>query len=79
MDIVEGGVETLFGKGDYLLFDSTDVIVVHPSTHDFVAIPRDIASRSMGRLEAMGLRIAIADEKVLLDSVVSTIGAQRTL
>jgi hypothetical protein len=69
MDIVEGGVETLFGKGDYLLFDSTDVIVVHPSTHDFIAIPRDLASRSMGRLEAMGLRIAIADEKVTLDSI----------
>jgi hypothetical protein len=69
MDIVEGGVESMFGKGDYLLFDSTDVIVVHPSAREFLAIPRDLASRGMDQLEAMGLHVAIADEKVTLDSI----------
>jgi len=69
MNIVEGGVETLFGKGDYLLFDSTDVLVVRPRSHEFLTIPRDIASRSMERLGAMGVHIAVADEKVTLDSL----------
>jgi hypothetical protein len=69
MDIVEGGVESLFGKGDYLLFDSADVIVVHPSAREFLAIPRDLATRSMEHMEAMGLRVAVADEKVALDSI----------
>src|SRR4051812_14619570 len=31
MDIVEGGVPELFQKGDYLLFDSSEVVIVHPS------------------------------------------------
>ena len=69
MDVVEGGVETLFGKGDYLLFDSTDVMIVRPATREFLIIPRDVASRSMERLSAMGMHIAVADEKVALDSV----------
>jgi hypothetical protein len=69
MDIVEGGVETLFGKGDYLLFDSTDVVVVRPGSRTYVAIPRDIASRGMDRLGSMGVRIAVTDEKATLDSI----------
>jgi hypothetical protein len=69
MNIVEGGVETLFGKGDYLLFDSTDVLVVRPRSHEFLTIPRDMAGKSMERLSAMGLHIAVADEKVTLDSI----------
>jgi hypothetical protein len=69
MNIVEGGVETLFGKGDYLLFDSTDVLIVRPRSHEYLTVPRDIASKSMERLSAMGMHIAVADEKVALDSI----------
>src|SRR4051812_6236280 len=30
LDIVDGGIPELFAKGDYLLFDSTEVVIVHP-------------------------------------------------
>src|SRR4051812_29874947 len=43
MDILSGGIESLFAKGDYLLFDSTDVVVVHPATKEFVPISREAA------------------------------------
>ena len=32
MDIVDGAVESLFSKGDYVLFDSTDLVIVHPAS-----------------------------------------------
>lgn len=69
MDIVEGGVEQLFSKGDYLLFDSSDVLVVRPAQREFFAIPRDIASRGIAQLQALGARITVSDERVTLDSL----------
>jgi hypothetical protein len=69
IDIVEGGIEPLFTKGDYLLFDSTDVIIVHPATRDFIPVGRESANRAMDRLSAMGATMTISDEKVKLDSL----------
>ena len=38
-----------------------DVVVVRPTSHEFVAIPRDIASRSIAQLASLGVHIAITD------------------
>lgn len=69
MDVVDGAVESLFAKGDYILFDSTDLVIVHPATRTFVPLPHDVAGQTMDRLASMGVKMTIADEKVALDSL----------
>lgn len=69
MDIIEGTVESLFAKGDYVLFDSIDLVIVHPATKTFVFLPHDLANQTMERLESFGVKMTLADEKVTLDSV----------
>jgi hypothetical protein len=69
MDITDGGVESLFTKGDYILFDSTDLIIVHPATKDFVSLPFDVANQGLQRLQALGVKFTIKDVKVTLDSI----------
>lgn len=69
MDITDGGVESLFTKGDYILFDTTDLVIVHPATKDFVVLRHDVASQGLARLESMGLKMAVSDVKVTLDSI----------
>jgi hypothetical protein len=69
LDIIEGRADSVFAKGDYLLFDSTDVIIVHPSTKVFVPLDREASSRALEGLEAMGFQITVSDEKVTLDSL----------
>jgi hypothetical protein len=69
MDIVEGGVESLFAKGDYILFDSTDLVIVHPASKVFVQLPHDVAGQTMERLESIGVKMTIANEKVAFDSL----------
>jgi hypothetical protein len=69
MDIVEGSVESLFSKGDYVLFDSTDLVIVHPASKAFVPLPHDVAGQTMERLESIGVKMTLADEKVSLDSL----------
>jgi hypothetical protein len=69
MDIVDGGVESLFSKGDYILFDSTDLVIVHPASKVFIQLPHDVAGQTMQQLEAIGAKISIGNEKVALDSL----------
>jgi hypothetical protein len=69
MDIVEGSVESLLSKGDYILFDSTDLVIVHPASKSFVPLPHDVAGQTMERLESIGVKVTLADEKVALDSL----------
>jgi hypothetical protein len=69
MDVVDGAVEPLFTKGDYILFDSTDLVIVHPSNKTFVPLPHDVAAKTLERLESIGVKTTIADEKVALDSL----------
>jgi hypothetical protein len=69
LDIVEGGAEGMFQKGDYLLFDSSDVVIVHPSTKEFMPIARDGTSGALQQLDALGARLTLSDEKVSLDSL----------
>lgn len=69
MDIVQGGVPPLFTAGDYVLFDTTGFLVVHPATRDFIAITRDAGGPSADRLAQAGVDIKLSDVKVTLDSL----------
>ena len=69
MDIVDGGVEALFAKGDYILFDTTDLVIVHPASKAFVPLPHDVAAETLERIESLGVKTTIADEKVVFDSL----------
>lgn len=69
MDITEGGVESLFSKGDYILFDTTDLVIVHPATRDFVVLRHDAAAQGLAHLQSMGLKMTVSDVKVTLDSI----------
>src|SRR4051812_705661 len=40
LDIIEGSADELFQQGDYLLFDTVDVIIVHPAKQEFIPVPR---------------------------------------
>src|SRR4051812_43322046 len=50
LDVIEGDASPLFAKGDYVLFDSTDMIVVHPSAREYVPVPRDAFSKPLREL-----------------------------
>ena len=69
IDILDGGADSLFSKGDYLLFDSAGVTVVHPATRELVRISRDAAPGSTDPLQAFGVKVVLSDEKVTLDSL----------
>lgn len=69
LDIVDGGVESVFAKGDYVLFDSTDLVIVHPDAHEFVPLPHDVTDKNVSQMQAMGLTLTIGDVKVTIDSV----------
>ena len=53
MDVVEGGVPDLFTKGDYLLFDSSEVVIVHPATQQFVLLTQQTVGAA-GQLDTAG-------------------------
>src|SRR5690242_15682449 len=40
IDIVDGAFPPLASKGDYILFDTSGMTVVHPATKEFVPIPK---------------------------------------
>ncbi len=69
MDIIDGAVEGLFAKGDYVLYDSTDIVVVHPASKTFTPVTRDAQNRAIARLDSLGFKIRLSDEKVALDSI----------
>jgi hypothetical protein len=68
MDIVEGGVPDLFGKGDYLLFDSSEVVIVHPSTQQFVLLTEQTVGAT-GPVDTASSAMKLSDEKVAVDSL----------
>ena len=69
VDIVDGGAGSLFSKGDYLLFDSAGVVIVHPATREYVRVRSDSASDPASPLEAFGVKSVLSDETVTLDSL----------
>jgi hypothetical protein len=66
MDIVEGNTP-LFAKGDYILFDSTEIVVVHPSTQTFnLVTEQTVAAVGQGAFDST---IKVSDESVALDLI----------
>ena len=69
LDITEGSADVLFAKGDYILFDTTDIVIVHPAAREFFAVSRDAANRAADKLAALGITMTLSEEKVTLDSL----------
>jgi len=59
LDMVNGQAAGMWSAGDYLLFDSTEFVIVHPTTKQFIAIPSDLASRSLEQMKANGVDISL--------------------
>jgi len=72
VDIVEGGMEPLFAKGDYLLLDSAGLTVVHPAAKEYVPLSLDPAVQSSDQLKALGVAMTMGDLKVVMDSLPGT-------
>lgn len=69
LDVTDGGIDGLFEKGDYILFDATDMVVVHPAQRRFMSITREASMAAMAHMDSLGMTIRLSDEKVTLDSV----------
>jgi hypothetical protein len=69
LDIIEGGVASLLSKGYYVLFDSTTITIVHPSTQEYLPISSQMASDAFEQLQSLGVSISLGNLKVTLDSV----------
>jgi hypothetical protein len=65
IDIVEGGQPGIFEKGDYLLFDSVDVVLVKPSEKAFSPFP---VGNGMPLSNLPGMQITLKNVKAALDS-----------
>ena len=71
LDILEGGLQPLFSKGDYLLFDSTGITVVRPASQEYVPVSADLNdSKIFEQMQGMGVSMSVADIKVAMDSLV---------
>lgn len=69
MDITGKGVGGMFATGDYLLFDSTDFIVVHPAAKTFSPMPRNMGATTTNMMQSVGQNMTIKDVHVLLDTL----------
>jgi hypothetical protein len=72
IDIVDGALPPLADKGDYMLFDSTGITVVHPSKKEFVPIPLDFPNKAIEQMQAMGMSIKLADMALKFDTLPGT-------
>lgn len=70
MDIIDGTFGEGFGKGDYLLFDSTEFLIVRPGSREFSQVPAGLATKSIEMLQSLpGVQVAVNDVKVSLDTI----------
>jgi hypothetical protein len=73
LDILEGGLQPLFSKGDYLLFDSTGITVVRPASQEYVPVSVELNnSKIFEQMQAAGVAMSVADVKVAMDSLGGT-------
>ena len=61
MEVTEGAMAPMMAKGDYLLFDAEDFIVVHPLAHTFSGSPHipDFAAMTGMTMRAQGLQASV--------------------
>lgn len=72
IDIIDGAIPPLAEKGDYILFDTSGITIVHPSKKEFVPIPKDFASKALEQMQAMGMSVGVGGISVTLDSLPGT-------
>jgi hypothetical protein len=73
LDILEGGLQPLFSKGDYLLYDSTGITIVRPASQEYIPLSAGLNnSKIFEQMQAAGVSMSVADIKVSMDSVPGT-------
>jgi hypothetical protein len=69
-DVTDGQVRQMWEKGDYILFDSTDYIIVHPATKTFFGLPKDMGKALSNMMSSMGgMTMSFSDVGVTLDTL----------
>ncbi|HTR78194.1 MAG TPA: hypothetical protein VMH39_08795, partial [Gemmatimonadaceae bacterium] len=69
MDVVDGSSGNQFAKGDYILFDSSDYIVVEPQSKQFYGTPKDLMTQLSSAQQAAGMSMSIKNLTVSLDTL----------
>lgn len=69
MDIVDGGQQPMFAKGDYVLFDSATYLVVHPATKTFSTAPDMSGKNASPQVAMMRDAMKVTDVKLSLDTL----------
>jgi len=72
IDILDGALALLAEKGDYILFDTAGMTIVHPSKKEFVPIPKDFSTKALDQMLAMGMSVSIGGIGVTFDSLPGT-------
>lgn len=72
IDILDGSLPPMAEKGDYILFDTSGMTVVHPGKKEYVPIPKDFASKALDQMQAMGMSITLGGVSVTFDSLPGT-------
>ena len=72
IDIVDGGLAMLADKGDYILFDTAGMTVVHPGKKEFVVVPRELPSKMVEQIQALGMTVTVGEIALSLDSLPGT-------
>src|SRR4029078_10572168 len=68
LDIVEGGLQPLFSKGDYLLYDSTGITIVRPASQEYVPLSAELNnSKIFEQMQAMGVSMSVPASKGAMD------------
>ena len=70
IDVLEGTFGAGFGKGDYMLFDSTDFVIVRPGSKEFTPVPGGLETKSIEMLQSLpGVQLSVGNVKVSLDTI----------
>jgi hypothetical protein len=69
IDIVDGALPPLADKGDYMLFDSAGITVVHPTKKEFVPISLDFPNKMIEQMQALGMTITLGDMAFRFDTL----------
>jgi hypothetical protein len=69
MDIVSGGQKPMFSAGDYILFDSTTYLVVHPAAKTFSPPPDMSGKNASNEMSMMRDAMKVSDVKASIDTL----------
>ncbi len=71
IDIIDGSLPPLAEKGDYIVFDSSGMTIVHPAKKEYVPIV-NFASKMLDQMQSMGMSISVGGASISLDSLPGT-------